>query len=37
VFLVCLIGTTVVSRVRTERARRGATRLSPAQVSDLFD
>jgi manganese/iron transport system permease protein/iron/zinc/copper transport system permease protein len=36
-FLLCLVVTSVLSRVRTERARRGAARLSPAEVSDLFD
>jgi manganese/iron transport system permease protein/iron/zinc/copper transport system permease protein len=37
VFLLVLSGTTIRRRVRAEQARRGAARLSPAQVSDLFD
>jgi ABC-type Mn2+/Zn2+ transport system permease subunit len=36
-FLVALTVTTARRRLRTERARRGATRLSRAEVSDLFD
>jgi ABC-type Mn2+/Zn2+ transport system permease subunit len=36
-FLIVLIATSAVRRLRTERARRGAARLNPAQVSDLFD
>ncbi len=37
IFLVTLAGTSVRRYLKTERARRGAARLSPAQVSDLFD
>jgi len=36
-FLVVLTATSLRRRLRTERARRGAARLNPAQVSDLFD
>jgi ABC-type Mn2+/Zn2+ transport system permease subunit len=36
-FLVALVATSVRRRVRSERARRAATRLSPAEVTDLFD
>jgi len=36
-FLLVLIGTTLQRKLRAERARRGAARLNPAQVSDLFD
>jgi manganese/iron transport system permease protein/iron/zinc/copper transport system permease protein len=36
-FLVVLGGTSLRRRLRSERARRGAARLSPAQITDLFD
>jgi manganese/iron transport system permease protein len=36
-FLVVLTATSLRRRLRKERARRGAARLNPAQVSDLFD
>jgi ABC-type Mn2+/Zn2+ transport system permease subunit len=36
-FLVVLSATSLRRRLRKERARRGAARLNPAQVSDLFD
>jgi hypothetical protein len=36
-FLVVLTATSLRRRLRKERARRGAARLDPAQVSDLFD
>jgi ABC-type Mn2+/Zn2+ transport system permease subunit len=36
-FLLVLVGTTVQRKLRAERTRRGAARLNPAQVSDLFD
>jgi manganese/iron transport system permease protein/iron/zinc/copper transport system permease protein len=37
VFLLVLAATSVRRRMRAERTRRDATRLSPAQVTDLFD
>jgi hypothetical protein len=37
VFLLVLLTTSVRRRMRAERTRRDATRLSPAQVTDLFD
>jgi ABC-type Mn2+/Zn2+ transport system permease subunit len=36
-FLIVLIVTSAYRRLRAKRARRGAARLNPAQVSDLFD
>lgn len=36
-FLVVLSGTSARRHLRAERARRTSTRLSPAEVSDLFD
>jgi ABC-type Mn2+/Zn2+ transport system permease subunit len=36
-FLLVLVATTVQRKLRAERTRRGAARLNPAQVSDLFD
>ena len=36
-FLLALIGTSIRREVRAERARRGAARLSRAQVSELFE
>jgi ABC-type Mn2+/Zn2+ transport system permease subunit len=37
VFLVALTASSLLRRVRAERVRRGAARLSPAEVSDLYD
>ncbi len=36
-FLTVLVGTSVRRRLAAQRARRGTPRLSPAEVSDLFD
>jgi manganese/iron transport system permease protein/iron/zinc/copper transport system permease protein len=36
-FLVVLVGTSAWRRLATKRARRGIARLSPAEISDLFD
>jgi ABC-type Mn2+/Zn2+ transport system permease subunit len=36
-FLLVLVGTSAVRRLRTEQARRTTPRLNPAHVSDLFD
>jgi manganese/iron transport system permease protein/iron/zinc/copper transport system permease protein len=36
-FLIVLVGTSAWRRLETQRARRGTVRLSPAEVSDLFD
>ena len=37
VFLVALVGTSSVRRLRADRARRGAARLDPAQITDLYE
>jgi manganese/iron transport system permease protein/iron/zinc/copper transport system permease protein len=37
VFLLVLTGTSLRRKLQRERARRGVARLSPAQVTDLFD
>jgi ABC-type Mn2+/Zn2+ transport system permease subunit len=36
-FLLTLAATSLKRRLRADQARRAAARLSPAQVSDLFD